>query len=809
MRNAKLRIGQRLPLALVACALAVGVGVGASAYVVSMSVVQSQIHEKLGLLVHERQQAIGALLRSVRADLVSLADAKGTRQAIEEFNLGYTGITYMGDVSPLDELQRLFIEENPYPPEERHLLDSVESKTYYNTVHVAWHPGLRKHLLQHGYEDLFLFDKDANLVYSTFKGPDFATNFSVGGGQWADTELGKGYRKARELPAGEVVFTDFAAYEPAGGAPASFMLSPVRADDGSVVGVVGLRMPGSAITEIVSSAVGLGESGQSFIVGEDYIVRSDLRLTDTNDVLIASRDGEVIDEALASGSAFGFSPAENGSQNITGADVLEFTGVRWVVGAEQSATEIFAPVEDMRNLMLLIGSALVAGAALAAALFARSLARPITDLTSSMTKLAQGDLSVDVRARLRGDELGEMGRAVEVFRDQGIRVNALTAEQTEASERRRLERAQMMQGLQRAFGEVVQAATAGDFSRRVTDEFADGELNALARSVNTLVETVNRGLDETGSVLAALADLDLTQRVRGDYQGAFDKLKTDTNAVAEKLGHIVGKLKETSRGLKVATSEILSGANDLSERTTKQASTIEETTAAIEQLSMTVADNAASASSANDKADHASKLASEGGSVMNRATEAMERISASSAKISNIIGMIDDIAFQTNLLALNASVEAARAGEAGKGFAVVAVEVRRLAQAAAEASSEVKHLIENSTGEVTAGTRLVSEAAGKLQAILGAVKDNEAVMQTIVLDSRRQVASIDSVSLAVREMDHMTQHNAALVEQTNAAIEQTDSQARDLDDIVAMFGLSSEGAVATTVLGDGRLKLVS
>lgn len=316
-------------------------------------------------------------------------------------------------------------------------------------------------------------------------------------------------------------------------------------------------------------------------------------------------------------------------------------------------------------------------------------------------------------------------------------------------------------------------------------------------------------MDETGSVPAGLADLDLTQRVRGDYQGAFDKLKTDTNAVAEKRGHIVGKLKETSRGLKVATSEILSGANDLSERTAKQAATIEETTAAIEQLSMTVADNAASASSANDKADHASKLASEGGSVMNRATEAMERISASSAKISNIIGMIDDIAFQTNLLAPNASAEAARAGEAGKGFAVVAVEVRRLAQAAAEASSEVKHLIENSTGEVTAGTRLVSEAAGKLQAIQSAVKDNEAVMQTIVLDSRQQVASIDSVSVAIWEMDHMTQHNAAVVEQTNAAIEQTDSQARDLDDIVAMFRLSSEDSAVASVLGDGRLKLVS
>ena len=777
-------------MALIACAVAVGVGVGASAYWVSLSVVESQIHEKLGLLVHERQESVSALVQSIRADLLSMADAKGTRQAIEEFNLGYTGITYMGDVQPLDELQRLYIDENPNPPEERHLLDTVESTTYYNTVHTDWHPGLRKHLLQHGYDDLFLFDKEGNLVYSTFKGQDFATNFNEDGGQWAATDLGKAYRTARDLPAGEIAFTDFSPYAPAGGIPASFMLSPVYADDNSLVGVIGFQMPRSSIDGIVESAVGLGQTGQSFIVAEDKVLRSDLRLTEADDILVARRDNAVINEAFATGAGFGYATDEDGAQNVVDAQVIEFAGVRWAIAAEQRVDEVFAPIEEMRNLMLLIGTALVAAAAATAIFFARSIARPISELTRDMTELAQGNLAVAIKAKSRMDELGEMARAVEVFREQGIKVNAMTAEQVEAAEERQRERAQMMQELQAAFGEVVNAATSGDFSKRVTTEFPDDELNALAGAVNSLVDTVDRGLGETGDVLAALAKTDLTRRVEGRYQGAFDKLKQDTNAVAEKLGDIVGQLKETSRSLKAATGEILSGANDLSERTTKQAATIEQTSAAIEQLSSTVAETADKAAMANHKTEGASRLASEGGAVMARATQAMERITNSSAKISSIIGMIDDIAFQTNLLALNASVEAARAGEAGKGFAVVAVEVRRLAQSAAEASSEVKTLIEQSATEVGGGSKLVAEAAAKLALILTSVQENSALMSEIAAASREQASSIDEVHVAVRLMDEMTQHNAALVEQTNAAIEQTEGQATELDRIVDVFQIS-------------------
>ncbi|WP_052715661.1 globin-coupled sensor protein [Devosia chinhatensis] len=293
----------------------------------------------------------------------------------------------------------------------------------------------------------------------------------------------------------------------------------------------------------------------------------------------------------------------------------------------------------------------------------------------------------------------------------------------------------------------------------------------------------------TGSVLQSLASGDLTEQIDAEFEGGFAKIKDDTNALVDRLRDIMRQLRDTSGLLRTATGEILAGANDLSDRTTRQAATIEETTASMERLARMVSDNAALAEQTSGKAKTAAATAEAGGEVMSRVTEAMVRITSSSNKISNIIGIIDDIAFQTNLLALNASVEAARAGEAGKGFAVVAIEVRRLAQSAATASGEVKALVETSVSEVMAGESLVNNASAKLAELLNVVRESTNAMSAISIASRDQANSIHEISDAMVQMDEMTQHNAALVEETNAAIEQTEAQARQLDEIVDQFRL--------------------
>ncbi len=350
----------------------------------------------------------------------------------------------------------------------------------------------------------------------------------------------------------------------------------------------------------------------------------------------------------------------------------------------------------------------------------------------------------------------------------------------------------MLESLRSEIGEVVDAAVRGDLSKRVNADFGDEGLNQLGQNVNLLMSTIDQGISDTGTVLSHLAKADLSKRVEGNYQGAFARLQGDTNKVAEELTNIIGSLRSTSGALKSATGEILTGSDDLAERTMRQAATLEHTSAAMQEIAEMVETNAQRAQEGYAGSQRAQDIAQRGGDVMREANDAMGRISDSSKQISKVIEMIDNIAFQTNLLALNASVEAARAGEAGKGFAVVAVEVRRLAQSAADASNEVKVLIEKSTGEVENGSELVARAGQSLEEIVQAVASFSTLVQGFAKDSRTQADKIETLHASVREMDETTQHNAALVEETNAAIEQTEGRASDLDSVVKRFKTDKE-----------------
>jgi methyl-accepting chemotaxis protein len=408
-------------------------------------------------------------------------------------------------------------------------------------------------------------------------------------------------------------------------------------------------------------------------------------------------------------------------------------------------------------------------------------------IAEGLLAIADGEYDRTIYGSRTWQELKDLSHAAEKFKRSGVQLITLTAADKERQVSEGEARAAMMEHLRSRFGEVVDAAVEGDFSRRVPLDFGDPELVSIARSINGLVETVETGMSESGTVLSAIARADLTARMTGNYRGGFARLQQDVNSVADRLVSIVSELKSSSRSIRSATGEILAGANDLSERTTRQAATIEQTSAAMEQFATTMATNANRAVEANKVAEVVQRSVEQSGTAMHAATEAMERVKSSSAQISGIIGLIDDIAFQTNLLALNASVEAARAGETGKGFAVVAVEVRRLASSAAQASADVKKLIDRAGDEIRTGAAKVDESAGRLAQMLEAASQSRRLMEGIASDSRAQAEQIGEVNAAIRQLDEMTQHNAALVEETNAAIEQTEGQVVELDRVVDVF----------------------
>lgn len=350
-----------------------------------------------------------------------------------------------------------------------------------------------------------------------------------------------------------------------------------------------------------------------------------------------------------------------------------------------------------------------------------------------------------------------------------------------------------LKAVQDGFGRVVAAAGEGDFTARVETAFDEPVLVSLGEGLNRLTTAVEEGLGTTARVLAALGSGDLTERVKGDYRGAFASLQEGVNRMADDLEGVLRGISVTVYNLQAAMSEMLTGADDLAQRTTQQAAALEETSAALEEFAGTSRANAARAKNGAEIAAAAQKKAQHGAGVMTDAQQAMERIQESSTRITDVIGVIEDMAFQTNLLALNASVEAARAGEAGRGFAVVAGEVRRLAQRAAQASNEVRKLVDTSRSEVKTGVGLVEKASNELTAIVGSVEHVTSLMLEISQASTAQAETVAEITIAVRRMDEMTQQNAALVEETNGAISATREQVQSLSDTVDRFELSDAG----------------
>ncbi len=344
--------------------------------------------------------------------------------------------------------------------------------------------------------------------------------------------------------------------------------------------------------------------------------------------------------------------------------------------------------------------------------------------------------------------------------------------------------------------DVVQNALRGDLTQRIDVDGKDGFIATLSQGVNQLVGICERVIDDTVRVMSAIADGNLNESIESDYQGSFDTLKVGANSTVSKLTEVVSKIQTTSSSVKSGAGEISQGNTDLSQRTEEQASSLEETASSMEEMTSTVRQNADNAAQANQLAQAARTQAEKGGNVVNDAVRAMAEINSSSKKISDIIGVIDEIAFQTNLLALNASVEAARAGDQGRGFAVVASEVRNLAGRSATAAKEIKDLIKDSGSKVDEGSRLVNESGETLEEIVSGVKKVTDIVGEIAAASQEQAAGIDEVNNAITQMDELTQQNAALVEEAAAASASLGEQADSLTALVAFFNVDSSDLIA-------------
>lgn len=726
-------LSRKLPVIIAGIGLSAAIAVSALSYFDFRDTMLRSAKANFEVLADERGLAVESWLAEVRRNMLSYARTPMVVDTLPALSSSF------GMMGTADDLQASYIANNPNPVGQKSLLDRAPEVVPYNFQHGVLHPFFRNVVSSAGYSDVYLLNTEGDVVYSYAKNPDFAT--SVETGPYRNTGLGQVFRAARDGNAGQVYFTDYTAYGPGGGVVAAFMATPVQNSDGVTVGVYASQLLTANLDEIVNREVGLGATGQIYIVGPDMKTRSTSRFAGGHRPLY---DVSGLDQVAA--GAAGAAEVFSGVTGINGRPVIakvvniEILGTPWRVIGELDMAEVLIPVNDIRAQMGILAVVVMVLAALLGYLTARSVLNPLSRLRDGMGRVAQRQYDFVVADTGRSDELGVLATALVEFRDK------------------------------------LQAFDAADEERK--------KIQAEQARV----------VQELSKAMVALAEGDLTAVIHMPFDESYEQLRLDYNRTVTNLSTTVGSVVTSAVGIRERSLEMSSASDDLSRRTENQAATLEQTAAALDELTASVRSAADGAREVESIVGNAQDDAIASEPVVQKAVAAMTAIEKSSDEISQIVGVIDDIAFQTNLLALNAGVEAARAGDAGRGFAVVASEVRALAQRSSEAAKQIKTLIAGSSDQVANGVSLVGEAGEVLTRIAKHISHISGLISEIAAGAVEQSTGLAEINIGVTQLDKVTQQNAAMVEQATASSHALNAEAGNLGELVARFQLDNNSS---------------
>jgi methyl-accepting chemotaxis protein len=658
----RLGIGAKLTgLVVVATLVSIAV-IGASSYLTASFELHKGADEKILALSESRKSAIADYLASIRQDIQTTATNGMTREAMKEFSASWNALG--GDA--MQNLQKAYITGNPNPTGKKEVLDFATDGSTYSAFHRKFHPWFRQFLQARGYYDIFLFDLKGNLIYSVFKELDYATNLQSG--EYKDTDLGNSFRAALETKeAGSVSFFDFKPYAPSAGAPASFISTPVTAADGRPLGVLVFQMPIDGINRVMGVNSGLGETGESIIVGTDFLARNDTRFA-KDSILKRKLDIPAVKSALAGQTGVAVEIEEGGREMTVAYKPMAFEGTKFAIVTQMAVAEINAPIAELRKIMIFIalGATLIIG--LIGYLASRTISGPIGKITGAMSQLAAGEKETEIPEKGRSDEIGDMAEALESFKQAAIESEIRTKALAEAERK---------EGQQREKAAQEKAKIDEDLARRSAEEarLAQEKSDQMAQITSEFEDTVN-------GVMAT-----------------FASAATELEASAETMSKTAELASQQTTAVAAASEEASSNVQTV-------AAAAEELSASVNEISRQVEESA--------------RIAREGVEDAEKANVRIQGLASAAMKIGEVVDLINDIASQTNLLALNATIEAARAGEAGKGFAVVATEVKSLADQTARATDEIGAQIaeiQGATNDAVDAIRGIGETIGKVDGI--------------------------------------------------------------------------------------------
>ncbi|WP_299443301.1 methyl-accepting chemotaxis protein [uncultured Rhodospira sp.] len=692
----RFRIAVVLPVLIALVALIAIAVTGILAHQRGAADLTAQTEEKLRALREGRTSALGDYLDSIEGDLMVVAASSVVADALNDFGLGFDAARRNapgGDV--VAALQTDYIDDNPNPPGEKHRLDTARTGSWYDEQHALYHPWFRDLQQVRGYYDVFLISPAGDLIYSVFKERDFATNLRDG--QWADSGLARVYQTIADAPDPETVaFDDFAAYAPSNGDPASFIARAVFDDRGGFIGVLAYQMPIGRINAIMQIEAGMGETGEAYLVGDDRLMRSDSRFSEESTILARSVDTETARAALAGDQGVGEVPDYRGVPVLSAFGPIEFQGVRWAVLTEVDVAEVLAPVTRLQWFLVLAGLAILVVVALVGTVFARTITTPLAAMTRTMGKLADGDLTVDIPATERQDELGDMSHAMEIFKQHFQEMEDLKA----AQERERKE---------------AEAAR-----RRGLLEMAD----TFEKDVSGVVSAVTSAATEMESAAQALAGTAERASQRATtVAGAAEQTSGNVQTVATATEELAASIHEIARQVEQARATADDAVTE-AQRTTEQVRALDQAAGRIGEVISLITDIASQTNLLALNATIEAARAGDAGKGFAVVANEVKALAGQTARATEEIGQhIGEV--QTNTHKAVSAIEhfAQTVNRIGEISTAVAAAVEQQNAAISEVSRNTAEAA-SGTQEVSQSIGAVTEAAeetgGAAQQVLGA-----------------------------------------------------------------------------------------